>query len=297
VIALDAAAVARIQKFVTTPGERLRLANRVRTWPWEFWHRASKVARIRPDWVVAGMTAAAVLALLIPVAGVLIAAGLFVAIFLRNRRRPVYTLTGGRPLTNPRELRWTDSWQATVAGLASATARMTEGVVNRIRIGAPADLGVGVERFGYWGVDGQVERDQLAVRYRRALGFVHVVPYGDHLYVGWESHLNAAAWAVETMARGVDRVSGCNVHANRVVYGVQTLNEYDIADASFLFEWLHAALERELQIQAADHKIDLEIDFTVQRESRKSARGAGTGASVPKPEARGLFAGRFKRVT
>lgn len=295
VIAIDDDAVARIQKFVSTPGERLRLANRVRTWPWEFWHKANKVARIRPDWMVAGLTALAVLLLAVPLVGILLAIGLFVGIYFHNRRRPVYTLTGGKPLTDPRDLRWLDSWQATVAGLAGATARMNEGVVNRIRIGAPAELDVGIERFGYWSVDGQVERDQLAVRYRRALGFVHVVPYGDHLYVGWECHLNAAAWAEETIARGVDRVSGCNVHANRVVYGVQQLNEYDIADANFLSEWLHEAVKRELQLQAADHKIDLEIDFTVQRESRKSAFGANPAA--PKPEARGLFGGRFKRVT
>lgn len=295
VIAIDDDAVARIHKFITAPGTRLKLPNRVRRWPWELWLERNKVARIRPDWVVIALTVLAVLLLMVPVVGALAAAGVFAWIYFHNRRRPTYTLTAGKPFSDPRELRWMDSWQATVAGLAGVTAQLNEGIVNRIRRGAPAELGVGVERFGYWSVDGQVERDQLAVSYRRALGFVHVVAYGDHLYVGWECHLNAAAWAEETVARGVDRVSGNNVHANRVVYGVQQLNEYDLADANFLSEWLHEAVKRELQLQAADRKIDLEIDFTVQRESRKSVLGA-TPAAESKPAARGLMGGRFKRV-
>jgi hypothetical protein len=293
VIAIDDDATARLQRFLTVPGTRLKLPNRVRTWPWELWRPRNKVARIRADWRRIGLGALAVLLFFVPIVGPLAAAAVFIWLALDARKRPVHTLTEGKPAADPRDLRWMDSWQATVAGLGELRDRMREGIVNRLRRGAPSELGLGTERFAYWSVDGQVQRDQLAVRYRRALGFVHVVPYGDHLYVGWECHLNAAAWAEETIARGVDRVSGCNVHANRVVYGTQALNEYDLADANFLSEWLHEAVKSELRLQAAERQIDLELDFTVQRESRKSALGSPAAA---KPEARSLLGGRFKRV-
>ncbi len=293
VIAIDDDAAARLQRFLTVPGARLKLPNRVRALPWELWRPRNKVTRIRADWRRIGLFAGAVLLFVVPIIGPLAGGALLVWLALDARKRPVYTLTEGKPASDPRDLRWMDSWQATVAGLGDLRDRLREGIVHRLRRGAPAELGLGTERFAYWSVDGQVQRDQLAVRYRRALGFVHVVPYGDHLYVGWECHLNAAAWAEETIARGVDRVSGCNVHANRVVYGTQALNEYDLADANFLSEWLHEAVKSELRLQAAERQIDLEIDFTVQRESRKSALGAPAAA---KPEARNLLGGRFKRV-
>ena len=69
----------------------------------------------------------------------------------------------------------------------------------------------------------------------------------------------------------MDRKSGENVVAKRVVAGFHQLNEYDISDSNFLTEWLHEIVSREIKLNMAEHKIDQEIDFTIQRESRKDA--------------------------
>jgi hypothetical protein len=229
---------------------------------------------------------------LIPLGGPVLAIGIFVALYLRNKRRRTYVLTSGKPHTDPRSLQWLDSWQATVAGLAASAQKLSESIMARVQKGAPADLSINVERVGYWTVDSRVIRDQLAIRYRRALGFINVVPHGENLYVAWECHLNLAAWAEQTLARGVDRITGKNVHANRVVSGVQVLNEYDIADANFLAQWLHEAVKRELKLKMAEQEIDQEVDFTIQRESRKEL--LGNDSETNKKAAR---ESRFKRVS
>jgi hypothetical protein len=232
--------------------------------------------------------------LAVPYVGILLTILGFVGLAIRNRKRRLHTLTTGKPPFDPRNLWWMDSWQATLRDLGSYCDDVVKGITTRIEKDAPADLSIAVERIGYWSVDGRVERDQYAVRYRRSLGFIHVAPYGNNLYVSWECHLNRGAWAEEMLAKGVDRVTGQDVVANRVVNGLQALNEYDVADANFLSEWMHEAVKTELKLKLAEHKIDQEIDFTVQRESRKSALSNTRESETPDDE--GKTKKLFKRI-
>src|SRR5262249_13616950 len=141
------------------------------------------------------------------------------------------------------------------------------------RLCAATDKGIQVvtERIWYPGVDGKVEREQIVCTFRRAIGFAHVEAYGDDLFIGWDTHVNTGTWVEETLQRGVDRATGKVVLANRLVPWKQTPNEYDITDVNFLTEWLHACVVRVVRLKMEEHKIDQEIDFTIQRESRKDA--------------------------
>src|SRR5262249_38886 len=154
----------------------------------------------------------------------------------RNRR--TYVLTSGKPMSDPRSLRWMDSWQVSIGQLGPQASTVREGIINRLNSRGPEGATVGVERIGYWGTDSWVEREQIVVRHRRALGFVHVTEYGDVLYVAWEAHLNSASWNEETLTSGIDRISKLPVVANRVVAGSFRLNEYDVSDSNFLAEWM-----------------------------------------------------------
>jgi hypothetical protein len=292
VIAIDDEFADRIHRFVANSGSGLPGPRRVREKPFQLWRPANKVNRLRPDWVAIGGTALAVCLVFIPFVGVFFTMGILIGLYLRKKRRRTYVLTTGKPHTDPRSLRWMDSWQASVVGLGPAAVQVSDGIMSRITTNAPTDLVVSVEHIGYWGVDSRVERDQVAIRYRRALAFAQIVPHGATLYVSWECHLNSASWAEQTLARGVDRESGLDVHANRVVLGSLALNEYDLADSNFLSEWVHEACKQVLKLKMAEHQIDQEIDFTVQRESRKEALGGGQADAQQKHEQRK----RFKRV-
>jgi hypothetical protein len=125
------------------------------------------------------------------------------------------------------------------------------------------------EFIWYPGVDGKVEREQFVLTCRRGFGFVHVEAYGRDLYVGWDTHVNAATWAEETLATGIDRATGRHVIAKRVVAAPLSPSEYDLTDASFLTEWLHTNVVALLRLKMAEHRIDQEIDFQIQRESRR----------------------------
>jgi hypothetical protein len=293
VIALDDSTIDRIHGHIVTPGKKLRLTNRVRKYPWEFWRPKNKIRRLRRDWVAIGLPLIGLLFLLIPYIGVLLMACVYIGILMRKRQRQTFVLTSGKPLTDPRALLWMDSWQVSIFGLGDFASTIQQGIITRLSHGGPQGASIKVEKIGYWGTDSWVEREQVVINHRRAIGFVHVVPYKDELYVGWESHLNSASWIEEKLAEGVDRVSGHDVVANRVIAGWHRLNEYDISDSNFLAEWVHEAVKREIKLRMAEHEIDQEIDFTVQRESRKDALSSSLEAKSSDKKTKTK---KFKRI-
>ena len=251
--------------------KELKVLNRVRCQPWQLWLPRNKVERLRPDWVGMGILAGALVGMAIPMVGPFVALGAVIGFVIRFRSRHTYVMTTGKPEEDPRALRWLDSWQVNIAELGPKKRDFKIGLMKRLVGDAAKGIKVETEKVGYWGPDGWVEREQIVVKHRRAFGFVHIVSYGEALYVGWESHLNAASWVERTLASGVDRKSGLDVAANRVEFGFHKLNEHDLGDANYLSEWLHQTVRSELKLQMAESKIDQEIDFSIQRESRTNA--------------------------
>ncbi len=296
IIALDDSTADKIHQFIVSPGTKLKLSNRIRQWPLQFWRPQNKVKRLRGDWISVAIIVGSIVLLFIPFLGPFLTVGGVIALYIRNRRRRTYVLSSGKPLTDPRLLRWMDSWQASVFGLGSLAEVVQNGIYDRLISGELKDARIGSERIGYWGTDSWVERQQIVVCHRRAIGFIHVVPYGDVLYVAWEAHLNSASWVEEQLTAGIDRVSGLDVVANRVVAGWHRLNEYDVSDSNFLAEWMHEVVKREVKLRMAEHRIDQEIDFTVQHESRTSAL-TGSGETVGnKDKAENPLTKRFRRI-
>jgi hypothetical protein len=305
VIDIDDNVATRIHNFITRPGARLRIPYRIRHYGWQLWLPRNKISRLGIDLQAAGIVVGGVILAVLCLAAPdllelerdssfqLLRPMSFVALIAtavvlgsHNRRKRTYVLTTGKPPAEPRVLQWLDSWQANVSGLGPHGVKTAQAIIDRIRAGGPKDLFVRVERVGYWGVDSRVTRDQICIRFRRALAFIHVVPYSDALYLAWECHLNAAVWTEQTLAVGFDCVSKKKVHANRIVASVQMLNEYDIADSNFLAELIHESMKLEIKLKLAELKIDQEIDFTVQRESRKGALESEPAEEKTKPKKR-----------
>jgi len=278
-------------------------SRRARLISWQLWRPANKVEKLDWDWPVIGFAAGIVLSLfslaVIPVFGWLLAVALAIALGAFSWQRQTYILTTGKPLHDPRLLIRMDSWQVNIDGLGVGREGVREALLDRL--GAATDKGVQIvtERIWYPGVDGKVEREQIVCTFRRAIGYVHVEAYGNDLYLGWDSHVNSGTWVEQTLARGVDHETRKLVLANRVVSGSQAPNEYDITDVNFLTEWLHACVVRVVRLKMEEHKIDQEIDFTIQRESRKEAltemrpdASPGSGESGPA----GRFVSRLRRL-
>lgn len=268
---------------------------RVRSWPLQLWRPLNKVDRLRPDWIAIVAISGVVVLVLVPYGPLLAAAGA-VLFWLYQRGRQTFILTTGKPVHDPRELVRMDSWQATIDRLAPRHQELRMALSDRVRASASSGIVVRPEQIWYPGVDGKVEREQIVCSFRRAIGFLHLEPYGNDLYVGWDTHVNCGTWVEQTLARGVDRQTGKLVVANRVVPGWQAPNEYDITDVNYLTEWLHATVVRVVKLKMEEHRIDQELDFTVQRESRKQALATEQPAGAPARPGLGGLASRLRRT-
>ncbi|HTY31282.1 hypothetical protein [Mycobacterium sp.] len=254
---------------------------RVRRWSFEVWQPGNAVKSVRPDWRFRVLVAACIIGLLLtivqPLVGLLVGlpllvvAGAILAVYLA--RRKTFILSTGKPMYDPRAGIRLDYWQANVERLGQRHEDVRADLLKRLSSTSEEEISVAPERIWYAGVDGKVEREQIVVRFRRAIGYVHIESYGEDLYVGWDTYVNSGTWVEETLSRGIDRATGVYVVANRVVPGIQRSSEYDVDDVNFLTEWLHATIVRTVRLEMEEMKIDQEIDFTIQRESRNAALG------------------------
>lgn len=280
----------RLQKSIFKRGRRR---------PFEVWQPRNAVKWIRPDWRYCVLIGACMIGLLLtvvqPLVGLvlLVAAGATLVVYFT--RRKTFILSTGKPMYDPRAGIPLDYWQANIEGLGQRQEDVRADLLKRLSSTSEEEISVAPERIWYAGVDGKVEREQIVVRFRRAIGYVHIESYGEDLYVGWETYVNSGTWVEETLSRGIDRATGVYVVANRVIPGLQRPSEYDVNDVNFLTEWLHATVVRVIRLEMEELKIDQEIDFTIQRESRNAALGGDREARESKPAA-SRFASGLRRI-
>jgi len=259
---------------------------RCRNWPHQLWLPRNKPERlgVNPRTLAAAALFMVGLALTIAVApnlrfrlatvpfgvGLLfIFAALFVAYIDSNR--PRYVLSAGKPSQEPRELIRLDSWQALIMDLGGERDAVLEAIEKELHHVGEQDFLISSETISYWGVNGKEEREQLVVRFRRAIGFIHIYQYGKDLYVGWDAHVNRGSWFEKVAGSGYyDTESEQNCAVSTVVNGWHVTNEYDLSDTNCLLERIHAAITRVVQLKMAEHRIDQEVDFKIFRESRQS---------------------------
>jgi hypothetical protein len=237
-------------------------------------------------WAVIGVVACMVAPMFAETPGVLIALGLALAAIsgiLRLVYPIVHQRRGQRPMCEPRQLLRFDSWQTVVTDLGSTADILREAILHDLRTGSHPDVAIETERVWHWGLDDKVEREQIVVRFRRALVFVEIHGYGDDLYVDWEAFLNFGVWVEKTIATGFESKTGLLSIVNGVQPGWQKFGEYDLSDMNFALEWTHAVVRRQLKLLMAERKIDQEIDFRIIREERgqvKEAKPDSTGGQV-----------------
>ena len=184
-------------------------------------------------------------------------------------------VSAGRPPQNPRELVRMDSWQSVVIDLGGIAEKIKSEVKHELVDGKHEDAAIEEEEVAYLGPTGKSERKQIAISFRRAIAFIEVHGYGNDLYVDWEAYLNLGVWDESSAGYGYD--SGCKA---RVAYkemtrSLQALNEYDLSDANFLIEWVHACLTRVVRRLIKENKIDQEFDFRIQRSDRRAVLKEG----------------------
>ena len=262
-------------------GGRKPTFRRFRELPFQLWREKNKIAGLAKDYLSIFMGVAFALGFmvltLLPLALVLWAVA--VVLLVKIRRRPWLVRNQGKPEVEPRSLLRVDSWQAVLFDLAGDA----DEVRKRLTLALTADLGANCrfapERVWYWGLDGKVEREQMVITSGRGIVFCQIHPYGKDLYVGWDGHLNVGQWVEQTVLSGIDDDTRNPINLSRVVPGIQSTSEYDLADLSCLMEWTHAQIVKLVKQLIAEKQIDQEIDFKVQRAERDRVVSNASAAS------------------
>lgn len=201
---------------------------------------------------------------------------LFSVPLIRLMRAPVKVEAIGRPPQNPRNLIRMDSWQSVIIDLGGLAKQVRDDVSSELIDGKHPDALIEYEEVSYLANTGKANRTQIVVNFRRAIAFIEVHSYGNDLYVDWEAYLNLGVWDEQSTGVGYDSKSGVKVEYKDVQRSLEALNEYDISDANFLIEWVHACLTRVVRRLKKEKNIDQEFDFQIQRSDRRSVLKEGT---------------------
>jgi hypothetical protein len=194
---------------------------------------------------------------------------------------PRLVRSAGKPLAEPRFLTSLDSWQTVIFGGGIDAHDIRNRVIALFSARSQERFAFRSETIWRWGLDGKTEREQMVLRYGRALVFCRIYAYGGDLYVGWEADMNLGTWVERRVALGVDRETGQRVELMTVDAGVQKTSEYDLVDLNCLAEWTHAQIVQVLKKYLREKQIDQEIDFSIIRGQRQEL----SSADEPRKEA------------
>lgn len=177
-------------------------------------------------------------------------------------------LTTGKPSIEPRQLLQLDSWQVAIKGLQAYAEQLETEFVNAMQANTSQFGKLNEELIWYWDVDGKVERKQYVFSIGRALVFIKIYAYGDDLYIGWDAHVNAGSWAEKNIGAGYAHHDGTRLDVYSIESEWHQPNEFDISDANFALETVHATLVKLTKRLIKERDVDQDIDFTIVRESR-----------------------------
>ena len=195
--------------------------------------------------------------------------GLVAAAILERRRAHSIYLTPQPPVppSNPGHV---DSWHVALSELGRDYDAIKQRLVQRLMEERSAGLDIRAERYGYRTPNGYEERERLVVFKGQGLVHVHIYPFGEDLFVGWNAYLNWAKWD-ETAAVSSRANVGETVEFRGLQAGFYVPNQFDLIDLSTLSELVHRRVERELKAILKERAIDQEIDFRIIRGDRDSA--------------------------
>jgi hypothetical protein len=199
-------------------------------------------------------------------------------------RRDVVVYNEGRPAQEPRILHMSDYWNLVVDELGPQADTLRSRFLASVDPPPHPDLQVKQEKLVVTGPDGKEEREQFVLCLRRAMVFVYVYPYASHLYVGWDAHLNLGEWDEYEVARG-SRGLGTVVSIRSMYPTAKRVSEYDVHDLNCVIQWAHSRLTKTVKQLAAEHRIDQELDFKIQRADRNRMLEDSRGREGSKKDA------------
>lgn len=196
---------------------------------------------------------------------------LFVMAVLVGKRQRSIVHVPHQPVVPPRDTGLVDSWHAVVAEIGRDYPAVRRRLVTNI---ARACESVGVacraETYSFRSPTGYEERERLIVDKGQSIVHIHIYPFGDDIFVGWDALLNWAKWQ-ETAPVSTRAMSDMKVEFRELRPGLYIPSQFDIMDLNSLSALVHRCIKSDLLAILKERSISQEIDFRVIRGDRGSA--------------------------
>jgi hypothetical protein len=189
------------------------------------------------------------------------------------RRRTAISVID-QPVVPPRSLGLVDSWHAVVSQVGSDPDAVRRRLIASIAEAANEGISSQMEVYGYRTPNGFEHRERLVVTKGQGQVHVHMHPFGNDMFVGWEAFLNWAQW-LETVAVAQKIARGRQIEYRQLVSGGYVPNQFDLMDLNSLTELVHRRIEREVKALLKEREIDQQIDFKIIRGDRARALDEG----------------------
>ena len=175
-----------------------------------------------------------------------------------------------QPLAPPRNPGLVDSWNAVVPGLGGDYVSIKRRLLTKLAEVQAAGAECRAEVYSYRTPNGYEERERLVLSKGQSLVHVHIVQFGNDVYVGWQAHLNWAGWG-ETNPAATRTANGAEIEYRELRPGFYVPQTFDLIDLNSLSELVHRRIEDELKAVLREKQIDQEIDFQIVRGDRENA--------------------------
>ncbi len=217
--------------------------------------------------------------------GVVAALGLTMCLwagaFWITSRRPALDAIPMQPTRTPRRELRIDEWHVSVPGAGNRFSEFRERIVRAIQAADPA-IACNAEVHERLTPQGIEARERLVLSKGQATLHVHVYPYAEDVFVGWESHINYLRWSEGRIVASTIR-NGTKVNYRDLDVSVHLPTDFDLIDIDMLAETTHRRLVQEIKQFLKEAEIEADLDFTIIRGDRSSST-LQRGGDESKPE-------------
>ena len=208
----------------------------------------------------------------LPLVGV-VGAALVVTAVVISYRRPELDVVPKQPSRSPRNEIMVDSWHVSVPGAGRTFEQFRDRIHEAIaRCDPGSDFSLEVHQHRT--ARGFEERERVVLFRGQATLHVHVYPFADDAFVGWNSYINCTRWAESNPISQTVR-DGKRLRYRGLEVGFQIPTHFDLMESDTLAEAVHRSLTEEIKTFLKEREIEADLDFQIIRGDRNQALNEG----------------------
>lgn len=195
------------------------------------------------------------------------------AAVLISNHRPVAEAIPKQSIRSPRREFRIDSWQVSVPCAGTQFEKFRERLYAAVSAKDPS-VDINHELHQNQTPRGFEERERLVLSKGQATLHIHIYPFSNDAFVGWESYLNWNRWEQSTVVSSTVR-NGRTVQYRSLSVGVHVPTDFDLIEADVLAETTHRVLVNEIKAFLKEKEIEADLDFKIIRGDRSNALKEG----------------------